>query len=116
MHVDADGAWAWLHPGDGAEQLRVAALEQLLEAKLALGAHAEVVGQLEALIGEHPYRERLRTQLHAGALPLRPVYLHARRVGRARTPLSQRQSPARKRGVRLRELGLGYDVDAPEGG
>ena len=38
-------------------------LEQLIEAKLALGGHAEVVEQLEALIGEHPYRERLRAQL-----------------------------------------------------
>src|SRR5918992_2152545 len=45
------------------DDLRVAALEQLIEAKLALGAHAEVVGQLVALIGEHPYRERLRAQL-----------------------------------------------------
>ena len=45
------------------DDLRVAALEQLIEAKLALGAHAEVVGQLETLIGEHPYRERLRAQL-----------------------------------------------------
>ena len=45
------------------EDLRVAALEQLIEAKLALGRHAEVIGQLEALIDEHPYRERLRAQL-----------------------------------------------------
>ena len=45
------------------EELRVGALEQLVEAKLALGGHAEVVSQLEGLIGEHPYRERLRGQL-----------------------------------------------------
>ena len=45
------------------DDLRVAAREQLIEARLALGAHAEVVGQLETLIGEHPYRERLRAQL-----------------------------------------------------
>jgi DNA-binding SARP family transcriptional activator len=45
------------------DDLRAAALEQLIEAKLALGGHAEVVGQLEALIGEYPYRERLRAQL-----------------------------------------------------
>jgi DNA-binding SARP family transcriptional activator len=45
------------------DDMRVAALEQLIEAKLALGAHAEVVEQLEVLIGEHPYRERLRAQL-----------------------------------------------------
>jgi DNA-binding SARP family transcriptional activator len=43
--------------------LRVAALEQLIEARLAQGRHAEVVGQLETLIGEHPYRERLRALL-----------------------------------------------------
>ena len=45
------------------EDLHIAALEQLVEAKLALGRHAEVVAQLEALIAEHPYRERLRAQL-----------------------------------------------------
>ena len=45
------------------DDLRVATLEQLIEAKLALGGHAEVVEQLEVLIGEHPYRERLRAQL-----------------------------------------------------
>jgi predicted ATPase/DNA-binding SARP family transcriptional activator len=45
------------------DDLRVAALEQLIDAKLALGAHAEVLGQLETLIGEHPYREHLRAQL-----------------------------------------------------
>jgi eukaryotic-like serine/threonine-protein kinase len=45
------------------DDLRVAALEQLIEAKLALGGHGEVVGQLETLITEHPYRERLRAQL-----------------------------------------------------
>jgi len=45
------------------DDLRVAALEALIEAKLALGGHAEVVGPLEALIDEHPYRERPRAQL-----------------------------------------------------
>ena len=45
------------------DDLRIATLEQLIEAKLALGGHAEVVEQLEVLIGEHPYRERLRAQL-----------------------------------------------------
>jgi DNA-binding SARP family transcriptional activator/tetratricopeptide (TPR) repeat protein len=45
------------------DDLRVAALEHLIEARLALGAHAELVGELEALIAEHPYRERLRAQL-----------------------------------------------------
>jgi predicted ATPase/class 3 adenylate cyclase len=45
------------------EDLRQGALEQLIEAKVALGGHAEVVGQLEALVAEHPYHERLWAQL-----------------------------------------------------
>ena len=45
------------------DDLRLEALETLIEAKLALGAHAELVGQLRTLIGEHPFRERLRAQL-----------------------------------------------------
>ena len=44
------------------EELRVAAWEELVDTRLALGRHAEVVGQLDGLIAEHPYRERLRAQ------------------------------------------------------
>ena len=35
------------------EELRLAALEQRIEADLALGRHAELVGELEALVAEH---------------------------------------------------------------
>jgi DNA-binding SARP family transcriptional activator/DNA-binding beta-propeller fold protein YncE len=45
------------------EQLRLTALEQRIEADLELGRHAEVVGELEALVAEHPLREGLRAQL-----------------------------------------------------
>ena len=45
------------------EELHIAALERLVDARLALGRHAEVVGELERLIAEHPHRERLRAQL-----------------------------------------------------
>jgi DNA-binding SARP family transcriptional activator len=45
------------------EGLRVAALEELIDANLALGRHAEVIGELERLIAGHPYRERPRAQL-----------------------------------------------------
>jgi predicted ATPase/DNA-binding SARP family transcriptional activator len=45
------------------EELRLTALEQLIEAKLELGRHAEVIAQLEGLIAEHPYRELPRAQL-----------------------------------------------------
>ncbi|MFL5857883.1 MAG: BTAD domain-containing putative transcriptional regulator, partial [Solirubrobacteraceae bacterium] len=45
------------------EELRWAALEQRIDADLASGRHAELVGELEALVAEHPLRERLRCQL-----------------------------------------------------
>jgi predicted ATPase/class 3 adenylate cyclase len=45
------------------EDLRVAAVEQVIEAKLALGRHGEVIAQLERLVEEHPYREHLHAQL-----------------------------------------------------
>src|SRR4051794_39597578 len=45
------------------EELRLAALEDRLEADLALGRHAEAIGELEGLTRSHPLRERLRGQL-----------------------------------------------------
>ena len=45
------------------EELHVAALEEGFEARLALGRGAELVAELEALVAEHPLRERLRSQL-----------------------------------------------------
>ena len=45
------------------DEQRLAALEQRIEAELALGRHAELVPQLEGLVREQPLRERLRGQL-----------------------------------------------------
>ncbi len=45
------------------EELRVSALERRIEADLALGRHAALVGELEALAREHPFRETLHRQL-----------------------------------------------------
>ena len=45
------------------EELRLEALEQRFDAELACGASAELVVELEALLGQHPLRERLRGQL-----------------------------------------------------
>ena len=45
------------------EELRVEALQERIETDLALGADAELVPELELLVGQHPARERLRAQL-----------------------------------------------------
>jgi DNA-binding SARP family transcriptional activator len=45
------------------EELRLTVLEQRIEADLAAGRHAELVGELEGLIRRHPARERLSGQL-----------------------------------------------------
>ena len=45
------------------EEDRVAALEQRLEADLALGRHSQLIRELETLVAEHPFRERLHAQL-----------------------------------------------------
>ena len=96
------------------DDLRVWALEQLIEARLALGAHAEVVGQLETLIAEHPYRAPAGPA--AGPLPLRPAGRRAAGLP-GRTPPTGRgarhragRAPARARashpGARPRVGGL----------
>src|SRR5919198_4471914 len=45
------------------EELRLACLEARIEQELGAGRHAELVAELEALLAEHPLRERLRAQL-----------------------------------------------------
>jgi YVTN family beta-propeller protein len=45
------------------EDQRLSAIEDRIEADLALGRHGELVGELRALVSEFPLRERLRGQL-----------------------------------------------------
>jgi len=45
------------------EESRLTAIEERIEAELALGRHAAVVAELEALVAGHPLREKLRGQL-----------------------------------------------------
>jgi DNA-binding SARP family transcriptional activator len=45
------------------EELRLGALEQRVEADLALDRHGELVAELERLVRDHPLRERIRRQL-----------------------------------------------------
>ena len=45
------------------EELRLVALEERIEADIALGRHAEVVSEIEALVAAQPLSERPRAQL-----------------------------------------------------
>jgi DNA-binding SARP family transcriptional activator len=79
------------------EELRMAVLEQRIDADLAVGRHADLVGELEALIARNPLRERLRVQF------MLALYRSARqaealdtyRAARATWRRSSASSPAR---------------------
>ncbi len=45
------------------DELRLAALESRIDADLSLGRHDALVAELEALVADHPLRERVRGQL-----------------------------------------------------
>jgi len=45
------------------QELRISVLEDRIDADLALGAHDRLVGELDTLLAENPYRERLCGQL-----------------------------------------------------
>lgn len=61
----ADLAYEPFAQGDVArlEEARLGALEDRIDADLMLGHHRDVVGELEALVGRYPHRERLLEQL-----------------------------------------------------
>jgi predicted ATPase/DNA-binding SARP family transcriptional activator len=75
------------------EELRLQALEERIEAELALGHAGEVVPQLERLVAENPFRERFRAQL----------MLALYRCGRQTGALAQYRDAAR---VFRQELGV----------
>jgi DNA-binding SARP family transcriptional activator len=72
------------------DELRWEALELRIDADLACGRHGRLIGELEALIAEHPLRERLRLQ------SMLALYRSGRQADalaayrRARTELSER--------------------------
>src|SRR5438034_907611 len=45
------------------DELRLTCLEDRLDDDLAAGRHSELVGELNALVGAHPLRQRVRAQL-----------------------------------------------------
>jgi DNA-binding SARP family transcriptional activator len=75
------------------DELRASALEERVEADLALGKHAELVAELEMRVAEYPLRERLRGQL----------ILALYRSGRQAEALQAYQETRRKL---LEELGI----------
>ncbi|MGH3839618.1 MAG: AfsR/SARP family transcriptional regulator, partial [Pseudonocardiaceae bacterium] len=56
------------------EEQRLTAVEEHIEARLALGEHGALVGELDALVARHPLRERLR------AAHMRALYLAGRQA------------------------------------
>ena len=58
----ASESWAQSEIGR-LEELHIEAVQQRIETDLALGASAELVPELELLVGQHPHREGLRAQL-----------------------------------------------------
>jgi DNA-binding SARP family transcriptional activator/tetratricopeptide (TPR) repeat protein len=62
----------------GLEEMRLMALENLLEAKLRLGQHMEIIDELTDLTAQHPYRPRL----------IQPLMLALYRAGRTADALS----------------------------
>ena len=83
------------------DELKLSATEELVEARLAIGDHGELVGELEGLVTAHPLRERFWLQL---AVALYRGGRHAeslRRLGAFRSLLRD-------------QLGLDFSVAARE--
>ncbi len=85
--------------------LRVHAAEQAIDADLEAGRHDEVIGELDALIDEHPLRERLHAQ--------RMLALY--RAGRQAEAL-ERVSPGAGAAGRADRGRAGRRVASPPGG
>jgi DNA-binding SARP family transcriptional activator/WD40 repeat protein len=94
------------------EELRVIALEDRVDAKLTLGHHEEVVGELERLVDAHPLRERSRAQL------MLALYRAGRQVEALRAYQDHRRYLIDELGIEpsaaLRALEAAMVVQAPE--
>ena len=84
------------------EEVRFAALEDRIEADLALGRHSELVPEIEALVDAQPLRERPR------ALLMRALYLAGRQADALAAYRSARETLVEELGIEpgpeLREL------------
>jgi DNA-binding SARP family transcriptional activator len=104
------------------EEIRLAAIELRIDADLALGRHDELVGEIEALVAEHPLRERLRrclmTALYQSGRQAEALnaYQDARRA--LVDELGIDPSPALQeleRAILRQDPGLDVDAPAPAG-
>jgi DNA-binding SARP family transcriptional activator/tetratricopeptide (TPR) repeat protein len=97
--------------GSRLEELRLACVEGRVEAELMLGRHAELAPELESLVAEHPFRERLRGQhmLALYRLGRRAAALESYRAARATLVGELGLEP----GPALRELERAILVDDP---
>ncbi|HET8951013.1 MAG TPA: BTAD domain-containing putative transcriptional regulator [Solirubrobacteraceae bacterium] len=99
------------------EELRLLALEDRIDADLTLGRHADVVGELQALVAAHPLRERPRSRL---MLALYRAGRHAEALaayhdlhGALRDQLGIEPSAA-LRELQVRILNQDRELDVPE--
>ncbi|MEU6019694.1 BTAD domain-containing putative transcriptional regulator [Streptomyces sp. NPDC047515] len=87
------------------EEARMLALENRIEADLALGMHEQVTAELTGLVAEHPVRERLRAQL------MTALYRCGRQADALQTYYEGRKVPVDQLGVGPGEaLGATYQA------
>jgi YVTN family beta-propeller protein len=97
-------------------EFRLTAAEERIDAELALGRHSLLVGELEAHVAEHPFRERLLGQLMLALYRTgrQAEALEAYRNGRSRLIEELGLEPGREvRDLQARILRQDPDLDAP---
>ncbi len=75
------------------EEMRLGVLEERIEADLGVGRHVELIGELEALAREHPFRERLTGQL------MQALYRSGRQVDSLRVYTRTRETLVEELGI-----------------
>jgi DNA-binding SARP family transcriptional activator/streptogramin lyase len=102
------------------QELHVSTVEDRIDADLALGRHDHLIGELEALTTEHPFRERLHAQLmlalYRSGRQAEALEVYRRTRGRLVDELGIEPGPALQR---LEQAILRHDpaiaVEAPPG-
>jgi DNA-binding SARP family transcriptional activator/tetratricopeptide (TPR) repeat protein len=77
------------------DELRIEALEERFEAELATGSHRALISELEAVVAEHPLRERLQGQL------LLALYRSGRQAEALEAYQTARRALVEERGIEL---------------